>query len=219
MQNVGAVEKPKKVQYLLWWLIIKRAIIMPNFIPYHYNQSSMVVVNYLDQLQLGTFEHDKVITELPQWIKKTKILYAYVVYSTLQWLLPLQYLRLQIMCLCHGAYNHVSSSHSDPVSSEVRAEFYQVLVIELFSSTQNIMAFSGGDKYKPTTSCNFSSKSGSWLILNWLLRWGFRPASVHTLVDEGMIDFKFFGQTSSWPMRTAFWFFLRCYFYYFRAFK
>lgn len=30
---------------------------MPNFIPYDYNQSSMVVINYLDQLQPGTFEH------------------------------------------------------------------------------------------------------------------------------------------------------------------
>lgn len=30
---------------------------MPNFIPYNYNQDSMVVINYLDQLQPGTFEH------------------------------------------------------------------------------------------------------------------------------------------------------------------
>ena len=30
---------------------------MPNFKPYDYNQSSMVVINYLDQLQPGTFEH------------------------------------------------------------------------------------------------------------------------------------------------------------------
>lgn len=30
---------------------------MPNFLPYDYNQSSMVVINYLDQLQPGTFEH------------------------------------------------------------------------------------------------------------------------------------------------------------------
>ena len=30
---------------------------MPNFIPYNYNQSSMVVINYQDQLQAGTFEH------------------------------------------------------------------------------------------------------------------------------------------------------------------
>jgi len=30
---------------------------MPNFIPYDYNQNSMVVINYLDQLQPGTFEH------------------------------------------------------------------------------------------------------------------------------------------------------------------
>ena len=30
---------------------------MPNFIPYDYNQDSMVVINYLDQLQPGTFEH------------------------------------------------------------------------------------------------------------------------------------------------------------------
>lgn len=30
---------------------------MPKFIPYDYNQSSMVVINYLDQLQPGTFEH------------------------------------------------------------------------------------------------------------------------------------------------------------------
>lgn len=30
---------------------------MPNFIPYDYNQNSMVVINYQDQLQPGTFEH------------------------------------------------------------------------------------------------------------------------------------------------------------------
>ena len=30
---------------------------MPNFIPYDYNQTSMVVINYQDQLQPGTFEH------------------------------------------------------------------------------------------------------------------------------------------------------------------
>lgn len=30
---------------------------MPNFLPYDPNQSEMVVINYLDQLQPGTFEH------------------------------------------------------------------------------------------------------------------------------------------------------------------
>lgn len=30
---------------------------MPNFIPYDYNQSAMVVINFLDQLIPGTFEH------------------------------------------------------------------------------------------------------------------------------------------------------------------
>ena len=30
---------------------------MPKFKPYNYNQSSMVVINYQDQLQPGTFEH------------------------------------------------------------------------------------------------------------------------------------------------------------------
>ncbi len=30
---------------------------MPKFIPYDYNQSAMVVINYEDQLQPGTFEH------------------------------------------------------------------------------------------------------------------------------------------------------------------
>ena len=30
---------------------------MPKFIPYDYNQSTMVVINYQDQLQPGTFEH------------------------------------------------------------------------------------------------------------------------------------------------------------------
>ena len=30
---------------------------MPNFKPYDYNQSSMVVINYQDQLQPVTFEH------------------------------------------------------------------------------------------------------------------------------------------------------------------
>lgn len=30
---------------------------MPKYIPYDYNQSAMVVINYLDQLQPGTFEH------------------------------------------------------------------------------------------------------------------------------------------------------------------
>lgn len=30
---------------------------MPNYKPYNYNQSSMVVINYQEQLQAGTFEH------------------------------------------------------------------------------------------------------------------------------------------------------------------
>ena len=30
---------------------------MPKFKPYNYNQTSMVVINYQDQLQPGTFEH------------------------------------------------------------------------------------------------------------------------------------------------------------------
>jgi len=30
---------------------------MPNFIPYNYDQNTMVVINFLDQLQPGTFEH------------------------------------------------------------------------------------------------------------------------------------------------------------------
>lgn len=30
---------------------------MPNFIPYDYNQNSMVVINFEDQIQPGTFEH------------------------------------------------------------------------------------------------------------------------------------------------------------------
>jgi len=30
---------------------------MPNFIPYDYNQDTMVVINFKDQLQPGTFEH------------------------------------------------------------------------------------------------------------------------------------------------------------------
>ena len=30
---------------------------MPKYIPYDYNQSAMVVFNYLDQPQPGTFEH------------------------------------------------------------------------------------------------------------------------------------------------------------------
>ena len=30
---------------------------MPKFIPYNYDQHSMVVINYLEQLQSGTFEH------------------------------------------------------------------------------------------------------------------------------------------------------------------
>ncbi|MEW5683272.1 MAG: transposase [Pseudomonadota bacterium] len=30
---------------------------MPKYIPYDYNQSAMVVINYLDQLQPGSFEH------------------------------------------------------------------------------------------------------------------------------------------------------------------
>ena len=30
---------------------------MPKFIPYDHNQTSMVVINYQDQLQPGTFEH------------------------------------------------------------------------------------------------------------------------------------------------------------------
>lgn len=30
---------------------------MPKFLPYDYSQSSMVVINFQDQLQPGTFEH------------------------------------------------------------------------------------------------------------------------------------------------------------------
>ncbi|MCU4677779.1 transposase, partial [Catenovulum sp. 2E275] len=30
---------------------------MPKFIPANYNQTSMVIINYQDQLQAGTFEH------------------------------------------------------------------------------------------------------------------------------------------------------------------
>ena len=30
---------------------------MPEFISYDYNQNSMVVINYQDQLQPGAFEH------------------------------------------------------------------------------------------------------------------------------------------------------------------
>ena len=30
---------------------------MPKFVPYNYNQTSMVVINYEEQLQAGTFEH------------------------------------------------------------------------------------------------------------------------------------------------------------------
>ena len=30
---------------------------MPKFKPYNYNQNAMVVINYKDQLQPGTFEH------------------------------------------------------------------------------------------------------------------------------------------------------------------
>ena len=30
---------------------------MAKFIPYDYNQSSMVVINFNDQIQTGTFEH------------------------------------------------------------------------------------------------------------------------------------------------------------------
>ncbi|MEP1445947.1 MAG: hypothetical protein ABJK37_07555 [Paraglaciecola sp.] len=30
---------------------------MPRFIPLNYQQNSMVVINYLDQLQAGTFEY------------------------------------------------------------------------------------------------------------------------------------------------------------------
>ena len=30
---------------------------MPKFIPYNYNQTSMVVINFEEQIQSGTFEH------------------------------------------------------------------------------------------------------------------------------------------------------------------
>ena len=30
---------------------------MPKFIPYDHNQSALVVINYQDQLQPGSFEH------------------------------------------------------------------------------------------------------------------------------------------------------------------
>ncbi len=36
---------------------LTESTIMPKFIPYDPNQSKMVVVNYADQLQPGTFEH------------------------------------------------------------------------------------------------------------------------------------------------------------------
>ena len=41
---------------------------------------------------------------------------------------------------------------------------------ELFSSTLNTTAFSGGFRYNPTTSCSFSSNRGSLLTLKgiWL---------------------------------------------------
>jgi len=32
---------------------------MAKYIPYDYNRSVVVVINYLDQLQPGTFEHAK----------------------------------------------------------------------------------------------------------------------------------------------------------------
>ena len=30
---------------------------MPKFIPYDHNQNAMIVINFRDQLQPGTFEH------------------------------------------------------------------------------------------------------------------------------------------------------------------
>ena len=30
---------------------------MPNYKPYNYNKTSMVVINFEDQIQPGTFEH------------------------------------------------------------------------------------------------------------------------------------------------------------------
>ena len=48
---------------------------MAKYIPYDYNQSSMVVINFTDQIQPGTFEHavhylvDKVIINAPSGLK------------------------------------------------------------------------------------------------------------------------------------------------------
>src|SRR5450759_946622 len=46
---------------------------------------------------------------------------------------------------------------------------------EVFSSMHNTTAFSGGFRYKPTTSISFSSNRGSLESLNVLTRCGFRP--------------------------------------------
>ena len=51
---------------------------------------------------------------------------------------------------------------------------------ELFSSTLNTTAFSGGFRYSPTTSCSFSSNRGSLLTLKVRTRCGFKPCDCHT---------------------------------------
>ncbi len=51
-----------------------------------------------------------------------------------------------------------------------------------FSSTHNTIAFSGGHKYKPTTSVTFPTSSGSVENLNVSLRHGCTPYLRHALV-------------------------------------
>ena len=52
--------------------------------------------------------------------------------------------------------------------------------IWLFSSKLNTAAFSGGSRYRPTTSMSFSSKRGCVLSLNVRTRCGFKPQERHT---------------------------------------
>src|ERR1700745_1469476 len=51
---------------------------------------------------------------------------------------------------------------------------------EDFSSMHSTIAFSGGLRYRPTTSISFSSNFGSLDSLNVLIRCGFKPRAAHT---------------------------------------
>src|SRR3990170_5911220 len=61
-----------------------------------------------------------------------------------------------------------------------------------FSSTHKTNALSGGFRYKPTTSVNFSTNCLSLDTLKVLIRWGCNPCASHTLATEEWLTPTFF---------------------------